>query len=87
MRICSRISNRAAELLSLPQHGEDRRKKSGRPWSVLAAWATAGPEHFIVCRIRVRTIQYANGGESADDDATMKAVIDYFRAFTPQEKP
>lgn len=69
--------------------GEEGGKKSGRPWSVLAAWATAGPEHFIsyVRNPRADNPNTRMAASPQYDDATMKALIDYFRAFTPQEKP
>ncbi len=69
--------------------GDEGGKKSGRPWLVLAAWAAAGPEHFASY---VRNPQASNpntqmAASPQYDDATMKALIDYFSTFIAAEKP
>ena len=69
--------------------GEEGGRKSGRPWLVLAAWAAAGPEHFASY---VRNPQANNPktqmvASPQYDDATMKALIDYFSTFIAAEKP
>lgn len=69
--------------------GEEGGRKSGRPWLVLAAWAAAGPEHFASY---VRNPQANNPSTQMVaspqyDDATMKALIDYFSTFIAAEKP
>ena len=63
-------------------------QKAGRPWLVLAAWATAKPEYFAAY---VRDPQAKNPhaqmpGNPGYDDATMQALISYFRTFIVQEK-
>src|SRR5256885_727338 len=65
--------------------GEEGGKKSGRPWLVLAAWATANPDHFISY---VRNPQASNPNSQMlpspqYDDATMKALLAYFKTFIP----
>jgi mono/diheme cytochrome c family protein len=69
--------------------GEEGGRKSGRPWLVLAAWAAAGPEHFA-SYVRNPAANNPNTQMAASpqyDDATMKALIDYFSTFIAAEKP
>jgi mono/diheme cytochrome c family protein len=69
--------------------GEEGGRKSGRPWLVLAAWAAAGPEHFA-SYVRNPVVNNPNTQMAASpqyDDATMKALIDYFSTFIAAEKP
>ena len=69
--------------------GEEGGRKSGRPWLVLAAWAAAGPEHFT-SYVRNPQANNPNTQMAASpqyDDATMKALIDYFKTFVVAEKP
>ena len=69
--------------------GEEGGRKSGRPWLVLAAWAAAGPEHFA-SYVRNPQANNPNTQMAASpqyDDATMKALIDYFSTFIAAEKP
>jgi len=69
--------------------GEEGGRKSGRPWLVLAAWAAAGPEHFT-SYVRNPQANNPNTQMAASpqyDDATMKALIDYFSTFIAAEKP
>src|SRR5262249_51673044 len=59
--------------------------KSGRPWPVLAAWAEASPQRFAAY---VRNPQAVNPKSQMApspqyDDATMQALIDYFKTFVP----
>lgn len=61
-------------------------KKSGRPWPVLAAWAEAGPRRFAAY---VRNSQAVNAKSQMAaspqyDEATMQALIAYFRTFLPE---
>jgi mono/diheme cytochrome c family protein len=63
--------------------------KAHRPWLVLAAWAESSPEYFAGY---VRNPQAQNPhaqmtGNPGYDDATLQALIAYFRTFSPQEKP
>ena len=69
--------------------GEEGGRKSGRPWLVLAAWAAAGPEHFA-SYVRNPQANNPNTQMAASpqyDDATMKALIDYFSTFIAAENP
>jgi mono/diheme cytochrome c family protein len=63
-------------------------KKSGRPWPVLAAWAEASPARFAAY---VRNPQGVNAKSQMApspqyDDATMQALIEYFKTFLPEGK-
>ncbi|MFZ3330202.1 MAG: c-type cytochrome [Candidatus Acidiferrales bacterium] len=63
-------------------------QKAGRPWLLLAAWATARPEYFAAY---VRNPQSQNPqtempGNPGYDDATMQALISYFRTFLVEQK-
>jgi mono/diheme cytochrome c family protein len=69
--------------------GDDGGQKASRPWGVLSAWATASPQYFAAY---VRDPKSKNPhaqmpGNPNYDDATLKALIVYFRTFTSQEKP
>jgi mono/diheme cytochrome c family protein len=69
-------------------HGDVGGQKAGRPWLVLAAWATAKPEYFAAY---VRNPQSKNPhaempGNPGYDDATMQALIAYFRTFLVEQK-
>jgi len=62
--------------------------KSGRPWPVLAAWAEASPARFAAY---VRNPQAVNAKSKMApspqyDDATMQALIAYFKTFLPETK-
>jgi mono/diheme cytochrome c family protein len=64
-------------------------RKARRPWLVLAAWAESSPEYFAGY---VRNPQSQNPraqmtGNPGYDDATLQALIAYFRTFADQEKP
>jgi hypothetical protein len=71
--------------------GGEGGQKSGYPWPVLAAWATASPHHFAA---------YVHDPQASDphaqmpgnpdyDAATVQSLIAYFQTFSPQgkEKP
>jgi len=63
--------------------------KAGIPWPVLTGWAAAAPERFSAY---VRDPQASNpktqmAASPRYDDATMKALIVYFKAFTKGGKP
>jgi mono/diheme cytochrome c family protein len=65
--------------------GREGGQKSGVPWLVLSAWATASPEYFASY---VRDPQGKNPhaqmpGNSGYDDATIGALIAYFQTFSP----
>lgn len=62
--------------------------KAGRPWPVLAAWAEASPARFAAY---VRNPQAVNAKSQMSaspqyDDATMQALIEYFKTFLPKSK-
>jgi mono/diheme cytochrome c family protein len=64
-------------------------RKAHRPWLVLAAWAESSPDYFAGY---VRNPQAQNPraqmiGNPSYDDATLQALIAYFRTFAPEEKP
>jgi mono/diheme cytochrome c family protein len=63
--------------------GAEGGTKAGIPWPVLAGWATAAPEKFAAY---VRNPQASNAESQMTaspqyDDATMAALIDYFKTF------
>jgi mono/diheme cytochrome c family protein len=65
--------------------GREGGQKSGVPWTVLSARAAASPENFAAY---VRNPQSRNShakmpGNSGYDDATIGALIAYFRTFSP----
>jgi len=64
-------------------------KKARHPWTILAAWATASPDYFAAY---VRNPKSKNPHAEMYpnpryDDATLQALIAYFRTFSAQEKP
>ena len=71
--------------------GREGGQKSGVPWLVLSAWATASPEYFAAY---VRDPQARNPhaqmpGNPVYDDKTISALIAYFQTFSqiPAWKP
>ena len=69
--------------------GPEGGTKAGRPWLVLAAWATAAPEYFSAY-VRDPKSKNANAemaGNPNYDDATIDALLSYFRTFLAREKP
>jgi mono/diheme cytochrome c family protein len=69
--------------------GREGGQKAGRPWAVLSAWATASPQYFAayVRDPRSKNPRAAMPGNPNYDDATLQALISYFRTFNSQEKP
>jgi mono/diheme cytochrome c family protein len=69
--------------------GREGGQKSGTPWLVLSAWATASPEYFAAY-VRDPLAKNPNAqmpGNSGYDDVTIGALTAYFRTFFPQGKP
>ncbi len=69
--------------------GQEGGQKAGYSWVVLAAWAAASPDNFSAY---VRNPQTKNPhaqmpGNPTYDNATIQALLAYFRTFSPQEKP
>jgi mono/diheme cytochrome c family protein len=69
--------------------GSEGGQKAGRPWMVLAAWATASPSYFAAY---VHNPKENNPNAQMPslpeyDDATLRALIAYFQTFTAREKP
>jgi mono/diheme cytochrome c family protein len=65
--------------------GREGGQKSGVPWLVLSAWATASPEYFAAY---VRNPQSKNSraempGNPGYDDAAIGALAAYFQTFSP----
>lgn len=65
--------------------GQEGGTKAGRPWLVLAAWATSSPEYFAAY---VRNPQSRNApaqmtGNPGYDDKTIRALTAYFQTFAP----
>jgi mono/diheme cytochrome c family protein len=73
--------------------GDGSDTKSGHPWLVLSAWATSAPAYFAayVRNPQAKNPQSQMAGSPGYDDATIGALIAYFRTFTsaayPAEKP
>jgi len=69
--------------------GEEGGGKAGRSWQILSAWANASPEYFsaYVRNPKSKNPHSNMPGFPEYDDATLLAVISYFRTFTAQEKP
>jgi mono/diheme cytochrome c family protein len=69
--------------------GREGGEKSGRPWLVLAAWASASPEYFSAyVRDPKKKNRHAEMPANAGyDDATIRAIRDYFATFILPEKP
>jgi mono/diheme cytochrome c family protein len=68
--------------------GPESEQKSGRPWLVLAAFASAAPEYFsaYVRDPKKENAQAQMPGNSGYDDATLRALRDYFATLAPPEK-
>jgi mono/diheme cytochrome c family protein len=71
--------------------GDEGGTKAGRPWEVLAIWAQANPGHFAEYVWNPQKINPKSQmpGNPQYDDATMRALIDYFQTFVakPELKP
>jgi mono/diheme cytochrome c family protein len=64
-------------------------QKAGRPWLVLATWANASPEYFAtyVRDPKSKNPKAQMPGNQDYDDATMRALISYFRTFVAEKRP
>jgi len=63
--------------------GPEGGMKSGHPWLVLSAWATASPQYFTdyVRHPQSRNPAAQMPGNPGYDDATIAALISYFKTF------
>jgi len=63
-------------------------RKAHRPWLVLAAWAESSPDYFAgyVRNPQAQNPRAQMTGNPTYDDATLQALIAYFRTFAPAEK-
>ena len=63
--------------------GNEGGRKSGYPWPVLSAFATATPEDFVayVHNPQAKNSQAQMPGNPEYDDATMRALLAYFQTF------
>jgi mono/diheme cytochrome c family protein len=68
--------------------GRESEQKSGRPWLVLGAFASAAPAYFsaYVRDPKKENAQAQMPGNPGYDDATLRALRDYFATFVPAEK-
>lgn len=64
--------------------GNEGGRKSGYPWPVLSAFATATPEDFVayVHNPQTKNPQAKMPGNPGYDDATMRALLAYFQTFS-----
>src|SRR5260370_37097337 len=71
--------------------GREGGEKSGVPWLVLSAWATASPEYFAayVRDPQARNLHPQMPGNPVYEDKTISALIAYFQTFSqiPALKP
>jgi mono/diheme cytochrome c family protein len=69
--------------------GDEGGQKARHPWLVLSAWATASPKYFAayVRYPQAQNPQARMYPNPAYDDATLDALIAYFKTFTLPEKP
>ena len=69
--------------------GPETEQKSGRPWLVLGAFASAAPEYFsaYVRDPKKENAQAQMPGNPAYDDATLHALRNYFATFAGAQKP
>jgi len=64
-------------------------EKARHPWLVLSAWAAASPQHFAAY-VRNPQVENPRAEMPANpnyDDATLQALVAYFRTFQSPEKP
>jgi len=69
--------------------GDEGGQKARHPWLVLSAWAMATPKHFAAY-VRYPQAQDAHAQMPPNpgyDDATIQALIAYFRTFESPGKP
>jgi mono/diheme cytochrome c family protein len=64
-------------------------QKAGRPWLVLATWANTSTEYFAayVRNPKSKNPHAQMPGNPNYDDATVQALISYFRTFVAEKKP
>jgi mono/diheme cytochrome c family protein len=69
--------------------GAEGGTKAGRPWLVLATWANSAPDHFsaYVRDPKAKNPHAQMPGNPQYDDATLKALVAYFRTFYADGKP
>jgi mono/diheme cytochrome c family protein len=69
--------------------GAEGGQKAGRPWLVLATWASASPEYFgaYVRNPKSKNRHAQMPGNPNYDDATIHALISYFNTFAAGGKP
>ena len=69
--------------------GDAGGQKARHPWLVLSAWAAASPQHFAayVRNPQSEDVRSAMPANPNYDDATLQALVAYFRTFQSPEKP
>ena len=69
--------------------GSEGGRRARHPWFVLAGWAASSPEYFAayVRDPKKRNSQSQMPGSPDFDNATVQALIAYFRTFVVEEKP
>jgi mono/diheme cytochrome c family protein len=69
--------------------GAEGGEKAKRPWLVLTTWATASPEYFsaYIHDPKSKNPRAQMPGNPGYDDATIHALILYFRTFGTEGKP
>ncbi len=69
--------------------GSEGGQQAGRPWQVLAVWANASPEYFTayIRNPKGKNPKAKMPGNPNYDDATILALLSYFRTAPTQEKP
>jgi len=68
--------------------GQEGGQKAGRSWKVLAAFASSAPDYFsaYVRDPKTKNASAQMPGNPNYDDATIRAMRDYFATFAPVEK-
>jgi mono/diheme cytochrome c family protein len=69
--------------------GADGGTKAGRPWAVLGTWANSAPDHFTayVRNPKTKNPHAQMPGNANYDDATLNALLAYFRTFSGEQQP
>jgi mono/diheme cytochrome c family protein len=69
--------------------GPEGGQKAGRPWTVLATWASASPEYFsaYVRDPKSKNPRAQMPTNPGYDDATLNALVAYFQTFAPPRQP